>query len=210
MRAAAIVLLFLGAALAGPGCAGGRASLRFDSNTFPATFEPRYLTGVYDSDDPNSAHIFLTDIDRLGRPGLSGEGMTGSVVYIHMFLLPKAGRTPIEFSAANTTIKHAVIADGAFGVYGGGGFLLPEGPPGGSIFSGRIQGATLRPLSFTDAFGDRLGWNEMSGTVAVRYDPERAQEIGRWMRALIEDPRLSPASADAATPPSGAGEPGEE
>lgn len=199
-RALATALLLALALAALPGCAGffgGSSDLTLASTSTPATLTPNFTTRVFTADELNNAHIYLTDIDALGTPDARAAGMTGNILHIHMFLYPKAGRTPIEYSAANATITHVVVADGAYGIYAGGGFFLPAGSPiKGKSFKGNIDGATLKPIAATSAFDDLLGWSELSGTAAASRDDDRVEEIRAFITALVTNPALAPIQDD--------------
>lgn len=168
--------------------AGGGGALRIESSIGEAVLRPRMQTGIYGSPDRNTADIFLSDFeaDEL-LAVLRGDraGRTGNLVHIHMFLLPRAGQTPIDFTASNATMTHVVFSGAGVGVYGGGGFLLPKGAPGGSVFGGTVRGATLRLLRSTDGFSDLLGTSELSGAVSARRDEDRAAELSNAMLRLL-------------------------
>lgn len=172
---------------------GGGSSILFDSTAHNHVLRPVFSTQVFTADDINTADVYLTDIPGLGTPEATGEGMTGNVVHIHMFLYPKAGQTPIDFTASNTTITHVVLANGAYGVYSGAGFLLPSNnPTKGSTFKGHIADATMMPVSATSGFDDLLGWNELSGSIAAKRDDERAEQIRQFLAAILANPNLAP------------------
>jgi len=102
-----------------------------------------------------------------------------------MFLMPKAGSTPIDFTAANATVHHYVIADGAVGVYSGGGFLLPSSEPTGKSISARLGGATLRLAEQAGPFVDRLGTSRVRGSVSAKRDEETADAIAMRLPFLV-------------------------
>ena len=149
-----------------------------------------YPDGVYVESDNNTADLYFTTIPGVGEPGVSMRGVSGSVLHVHMFLEPRAGKTPIDFTAANVTVTHILVAEGAIGVYGGAGFMLPSGDAGSSTFGGRLREVTLRPTALTDGFGERLGWNELAGSLNARRDPARASRIASWVDAVLADQRL--------------------
>ena len=191
--ALAIACLFSVTTLTGCGALAPSKSskLSFEATSKPARLQPHFTTHVFVSDDINFAHIYLTDIENLGTPEARGEGMTGNILHIHMFLYPKAGKTPIDFTASNATITHVVLADGAYGIYAGGGFFLPSGKPKSKL-AGRIAEATLRPIAATSGFEDLLGWNELTGNVGATRDDDRAAEIDAFLQAIIANPELAP------------------
>lgn len=161
------------------------------------TLEVRYPTGVYVERDPNTADLYFSTLDGVGVPGAPMQGVSGSVLHVHFFLKPRAGRTPIDFTAANVTVTHIVVAEGAVGVYGGAGFMLPSGDLGSSSFGGRLRDVTLRPTALTDGFSDELGWNELAGTMKAQRNPDRASQIASWVDAVLSDPRVVSLTADA-------------
>lgn len=188
--------LLLIALLLTPSCAGlagGRSKIAFESTSKGHVLDPRFTTRVFTAQDINTADIYLTDIPGLGTPDAPGQGMTGNILHIHMFLFPKAGRTPIDFTASNTTITHVVLANGAYGVYSGAGFLLPAAnPTKGNTLRGNIVDATMAPVSATSGFDDLLGWNELSGSIAATRDEERAEQIRQFLAAILANPNLAP------------------
>lgn len=192
----ALGLLLLGALLLLPSCGflpGKRSNIVFESTGRGHILSPALTTQVFTADELNTADIYLTDIPGVGTPEADGVGMTGNIIHIHMFLYPKAGRTPIDFTASNTTINHVVLADGAYGIYSGAGFLLPSGSPmKGSTFKGQIADATMMPISATSGFEDLLGWNELSGSIAATRDDERAEQIRAFLAAILANPNLAP------------------
>lgn len=182
--AGALALLALPLALYGCAAWSADSTVTLTSGDDSAALQPTFTTAVFTQDDPNSIHFYLTDIPDLATPASSGVGLTGNVLHIHMFLRPYAGRTPIAFTAANTTITHVVLANGAYAVYSGGGFLLPDRFTGGETFSGVIRDATLRPIGSTSGIVDRLGWTTLSGDVAAQRDNDRADQISAWLDAI--------------------------
>ncbi len=198
--ALAAILTAVGACAApgggGWGVIGSAAtSLRIESRDRDAWMAPAYVTGVYRAIDENTADIYLSDIeeDRIIERLRSGNAAPdGAVVtHIRLFLSPVAGKTPIDFTASNCTITHVVLTGGAatsgvLGVYGGGGFLLPDGPIGANELGGRIKGASLKLLRSDDGFADLLGLAELSGRVRVRRDDTLADTIAARLALLMK------------------------
>ncbi|MEO1129994.1 MAG: hypothetical protein AAFX05_09880 [Planctomycetota bacterium] len=181
-----ICMLLVGLGLSACGVPAS-SSLRFDSSREPLSLSPRFATQVYTSDDSNTIDIYLTDIDALGL-GYEEARMTGHLVHIHVFLMPLAGKTPIDETASNIAITHVVLANGSYGIYGGGGFMLPIGAAGDPQFGGTIAHGTLRPLGAVGSFNELLGWNEVSGKVGAVRDPQRAEQLAAWLAAAWSNP----------------------
>jgi hypothetical protein len=171
----------------------GGSSIEFLSNTQNTGVKPDMTVRVYASTDPNTADIYLTDLPELADSSVPTDSLTaatGHIVHIHMFIAPEAGKTPIAFTAANCTFTHIILADGAMGVYQGGGFLLPDSKLGGSSFGGRTAQATLRPTAATTGFVDLLGWNEAQGHIRVTLDVETAHALDARIATLMRRPDL--------------------
>ncbi len=155
-------------------------------------------TAVYTPIDENSADLYLSDLsfaelEQLATGAAESEA-AGTLLRMHVFLQPRAGRTPIAFSASNATFDLVVFADGlaSVGIYGGGGFVLPDGDLGADRVSGRTQGATLRYLGGSPRFDDQLGRAVVDGNMTVEADPERAALLGRLVAAIQREYASAP------------------
>lgn len=150
---------------------------------------------VYRAADANTADIYMTDLSREELdPATDFRDVEGQIVHLHMFIAPRAGKTPIDQTACSVTVRHAIIANGAIGVYGGGGFFLPSGKAGQKRFGGDVRDATMRLVGSTGGFVDRLGAAQFQGSIRAERDDALAALIGRRMDdiALTVDRRPAP------------------
>lgn len=168
---------------------GGDTALTFDARTTNSILQPAYTTAVYRAIDENTLDVYLTDLptDRLveaaeGR--LSSPLPPGNITRVHLFLNPRAGYTPIDYTAANASITHIVVSGEIYGVYTGAGFVLPSTTPGDSTFSGKTSGANLRLVSTTPGFEDRLGPSELTGRITAQRDDAKADTLGALVSAM--------------------------
>lgn len=147
------------------------------------TLDPNFTTRCYiPTEDKAGADVYLTDLPpELWRPDSDLAGISGTMVHVHLFLRPKAGKTPQAETASNLNIRYVVIGKGAVGVYAGGGFLLPSGTPGDETFGGRIDRASLRLSRAGEGFKDLLGPCELSG----RFRAERNETAARLIEARM-------------------------
>lgn len=148
---------------------------------------------IFTHTDANTVDVLLTDlpVDRILNPMDTLQDVSGSIVHIHLFLMPKAGRTPIDDSACNSTVRHMIIAQGAMGLYGGGGFLFPEDDADGRTFSATLEDASLRLVRKGPAFADRLnGPARAHGSFSAVRDDARTRALqarfGRLSDAMSE------------------------
>ena len=62
-----------------------------------------------------------------------------------------------------------------------------DGAPGGAKFGGSVRNGSLRLVSRTDGFADRLGPCTFAGSVSGKRDPQVAEQMERAMRAVIAE-----------------------
>lgn len=176
------------------GCAGGgngsaSSKLGLVSREHSTSLSPQFRTIVYSSSDPNTADIYLTDLPAEtfaeSAAPLSVPGPAGVVAHIHVFLIPKAGKTPISYDATNTTLSWLVLTGDSFGVYSGGGFLLTSSRPGRSSFGGPIRDATLKLINASPGFVDQLGHAVFTGSVSARRDEELTARMRDAMARIV-------------------------
>lgn len=183
------LLLVLAALL--PAC-GDHARVTLKSTLKPTTLRPDFTTRLYSHRDENTVDIYLTDLtpEQLAIPfeDRAAGHPTGQIMHIHMFIRPSPGKTPIEPQASNASIRHLILAPGAKGLYGGGGFLLPSGAASSGIFKGKITAGTLKLQAATERFNDALGPTEVRANFRVKEDPELAAKIARRFEEAIPRP----------------------
>lgn len=182
------VLAWVGvaAALVAAGCSSPGGALTLTSMSEPVVLSPSLPSGFYSTPDGNTADIYLTDIPlgRLMNAGDDLSGVAGSVVHIHLFLVPKAGSTPIDKTACNATVRYFVLSRGAVGLYAGGGFVQPDERPGSSLLSGDVRDVTARLVRAGPGFQDRLGIARLTGSFGAKQDSAASEGIARRLRSL--------------------------
>jgi len=152
------------------------ASLASAETGFVLNMTPKYQ--AYLSADINTADFFLSDLPADAfADNADLSQFSGSLIQIHMFLAPKAGSTPIAFSATSATVRQIVFSQGQMGMYSGGGFLLPSGTAGDSTFGGKIHSASMRLTARTPGFADKLGPAEFASGLSVPKDVSRAKRM---------------------------------
>lgn len=177
---AAVLLL---AACVLPGCTswwyGSGGPLTATSASGAATFAPGAGTAVYKPIDDNSADVYLTDLpmERLADSRDTLADLSGTIVHVHLFLVPTAGSTPVDSTACNAAARLAVFANGAAGIYSGGGFVFPTTIPGEGDYSGQIRNASLRLVHATADFADKLGPTVLVGGMIAKRDEAAAAVI---------------------------------
>ncbi len=176
------------------GCAGGGGSssskLGLISRETAAALSPQFTTIVYSSTDRNTADIYLTDLPAEafteGAAPLAVPGPSGVIARIHVFLIPKAGKTPISYDATNATLSWLVLTGDSFGVYSGGGFMLTSSNPSSSkSFGGQVRDATLELITSSPGFVDQLGHAVFTGSVSAQRDEELAARIRDTMSRIV-------------------------
>lgn len=165
---------------------GASSGVRLNGISTSIGLRPRLVTKAYVHADASSASLYFTDLsDAALTPESDLAGVSGTIVHIHLFAIPKAGKTPIDRTASTATVRTLVLAEGHIGVYGGGGFMMPSGKPGGRSFGGSISGASIRLTGSTPGFEDRIGAGEFSASVAAPLDQTTARRIAARLEELI-------------------------
>lgn len=161
---------------------GSNSSVEVDSLAFDVGLRPNLPIRLYRFVDKNTADVVLTDIplERLTDP--TAAPPTGNIFHVQLFINPKPGRTPIESTACSASVRHLLLARGQVGIYTGGGFLLPDAPPGDRYFGGSISDASLRLTRATEQFVDQLGPSQGS----ISFVAQRDDETVRTLLAIID------------------------
>jgi len=175
----ALVLLALQACTIG-------ASTRLVSMSGRGRVKLDAVTAVYAPTGETGAQVFLTDLprDKLAR-GTDLSDTSGHLIQINMFLTPRPGRTPIDPTASNASIRWIVIAKGEIGVYSGGGFVQPSELPGEDVYAANVKGATLELTARTPRFRDALGPSRMHATVRTPKDEAYARLLAARVDEII-------------------------
>jgi len=152
-------------------------------------------TAMYSFDNPNNITIVMIDGD---------PDSPRMVVTARMLWRPRAGRTPIDPNATNTTVRYIVFSgDEQVGIYGGAGYLFPGRVPGGEGLSASIWHADLRLTDRTAGFADLLGPSLLTGKLTVRRDDDGVsttlRKIDQALLKRLSYPALAlpPAPADS-------------
>ncbi len=174
-------------AIRGGGGSGGSSTILSDANE--NIFKADFTTKAYIPHDDNTADIYLTDLSDQQLTAFFAQGadwsqISGTLVHIHLFLDPKPGKTPIEHTAANASIRYSIITQGQIGIYDGAGFMLPGSKPGNDTISGTILSAPLRLTRSTDSFADLFGAAKLDLEFSAPIDHEAAPELEARIDAL--------------------------
>ncbi len=172
-------------ALRGGGGSGGTSKVV--SDTTSSIYQTNLRTRVYSYHDDNTADIYLTDLTdaqltSFFQNNADWSQISGTMVQIHLFLDPKPGRTPIEPTAANASIRYVIISAGQVGIYDGAGFMLPGQRPGKDTISGSFNAAPVRLTRATEGFSDPL----TPARVDMSFDAKLDELASPELRARID------------------------
>jgi hypothetical protein len=149
--------------------------------------DPRRLDGVLPFGSyavlPSESSLVAGDVPL--EELLAGEVRNGQFLHAQLLWIPKPGMTPVDPTATNVVLRYVIVVDGAVGVYGGGGFAWPRGTPGEGPVTLALRGSSLSLLAATEGFVDPLTPAEMTGTIALGYDPESTRRYRRGMSQLV-------------------------
>ncbi|MEZ6164602.1 MAG: hypothetical protein R3B67_09225 [Phycisphaerales bacterium] len=194
-RSRATLITLMGASLSLSACnalrggGGSGGSSRVLSDTTGSVYETNLRTRVYAFHDENTADIYLTDLPdaqltAFFEKNADWSQISGTIVHIHLFLDPKPGKTPIEPTAANASIRYAIISNGQIGIYDGAGFMLPGRKPGKDSINGSFKAAPLRLTRASDGFADLLTPARLDLSFDAKLDERAAPELQARLDAM--------------------------
>lgn len=126
--------------------------------------------------EESGASIVLTDIDPSRLE--SDDAVSGQVLHVGFLWNPLPGRTAIDPTSTNVSLRLLVLSAGEAGLYGGGGFASVKGSPESGSMSLEVEGSDLRLIARTKGFVDRLTPAELLG----EFDVDRNEAQARRMR----------------------------
>ena len=148
----------------GAGDTAIRLSSQFETGTF--AIEPAQTTVVF-SDIP------YEDLAR-------GTARNGRFLHVEVLWRPRPGKTPIEPSSTNLSIRFVVVSKGEVGVYVGGGFgFIRAGRAGDGEIEVDITGSSISLVDKTPGFVDLLSPAEMTGTLGAFENADNARATRR-------------------------------
>jgi hypothetical protein len=145
----------------------------------------RFQTAVYEVNDLNVASFYLWDgdVDAL----LRGEPVSGQFVHVEVLWTPRPGRTPVDRSTLNASVRHVIFADGEWGVYGGAGLARLGNEAGASSVSVSIPEASLSLLDSSEGFVDPLTPAELTGRFTAKLDERMARRLNLAASQAVTD-----------------------
>jgi len=110
----------------------------------------------------------------------TGTATDGRFLHIEILWRPRPGRTPIEASSTNLSIRFVVVSHGEVGVYVGGGFAwITGGKPADTELELDITGASVSLVDKTPGFVDLLSPATLVGELGAQKNPENARATRR-------------------------------
>lgn len=207
MRTGAAALAFLLLSAAASGCsvdAGGRVDATGSGDT-AVRLVSEFRNGTY-AVEPAMTTVVFSDIPY--EDLADGSARDGRFLHIEVLWRPRPGRTPIEASSTNLTIRFVVVSEGEVGVYAGGGFgWIDGGTDTDDALGIEITGSSLSLIDKTPGFVDLLSPAEMTGTLGARKNAENARATRRAASQFVTNrlgriqwvSRESPARIDGST-----------
>jgi len=170
------------------GCAGhgSAGAMRIQSlGDRPAVLAGDYTTAYFSREADEEASFMLADMPAAGV--LKGTVGNGQLLHIDLLWLPKPGRTPIDPSATNATIRLVVISNGEMGLYGGAGFAMPDGSLEGKKVSLTLRDASVQLLESTPGFVDLLSPAQMTGSFSAQHNDQKSRDLKNAASQVVTD-----------------------
>lgn len=170
-------------------CSGGNGvvgQIRAESvGAERVVLDSEFITAYYLHDAASRTAVFLSDVPL--EDLLDGRIDTGQVIHIEVLWVPKAGKTPLDGTATNVSIRHIVFSNGELGVYEGGGFAMPSGKFGAKEVSLELRSSTMTLGSRTAGFVDQLSPAQVTGKLTARRDDKITRQIQFAISQIVTD-----------------------
>jgi hypothetical protein len=165
--------------LASAGCSitpGGAVEIVGSGDT-AVRLTSEFTTGTY-AIEPAQTTVVFSDIPY--EELATGTAKNGRFLHIEVLWRPKAGRTPVEPSSTNLSIRFVVVSNGEVGVYIGGGFAwIDGGKPADEAIGLEITGASVSLVDKTPGFVDLLSPATLVGELGALKNAENARATRR-------------------------------
>lgn len=136
-----------------------------------------FTSGTF-SVEPAATTVVFSDIPY--EDLANGTAKDGRFLHIEVLWRPRAGRTPIETSSTNLSIRFVVVSNGEVGVYVGGGFgWIKGGREGDGSLGLEITGSSISLIDKTPGFVDLLSPASLLGELGALRNAENARATRR-------------------------------
>jgi len=154
----------------------------------PARLRADY-SEAYFFEGPTHTSIYLSEIPfaELAKGATASPPLTGQVLHIEILWIPKAGRTPLESTATNATIRQIVLVENEIGIYGGAGFVWPHSAPGSRNARMTVRDASMALLESSDGFVDRFTPANLRGTFTARRSETQTLRLRQAISQIVTD-----------------------
>lgn len=160
-----------------PGCGGRTVSGALRTESIGAEsyrLRGAFRTAVYTVGEANiTMYLSEMPLEAFGDPAT----LNGQLVHVDVLWSPIAGRTPLDESATNASIRQVIFTQGAVGVYGGAGMADPGKKVGARSLDVSLREATLTLEAATEGFQDLLSPARMTGAFTCRLDADMTQRL---------------------------------
>lgn len=159
------------------------------SNVSGNILETNLPTRVFAPSKVGVVDIYLTDIPRETlEAGGDISTITGTIVQVHVFVRPKAGRTPIDRDATTSIARVFILTgNGQAGLYAGGGFFMAGDSGNGDSYSGTMRSASLYLTRATAHFDDLLGPANLVGSISTKRDEKLAKRLTQLTQTIADN-----------------------
>lgn len=146
-------------------------SLGHERVALGGSFEYAY----YETPKAEQASFLLSDVspDKM----MEGGVQNARVMHIELLWQPMAGKTPLDPTATNASVRYVIVSEGEVGIYVGAGFATVSGTPGDETLSLSVHDASMELAEHTAGFRDLLSPGELSGSFTAKKSEEKAKKL---------------------------------
>jgi hypothetical protein len=155
---------------------------------FPETYRVKFQQCAFRSDASNDVHIAARAVSNADSP----DDQITQYLHVHMFWQPRPGRTAVEDTMTDATIRYVVVTRTGTAVYAGTGFVFPKRE--GKSLIAAIESANLRLLTRVGEVPELLGDARLTGKLVARQDEHATVDTVRELDLRAAGPSGPPAA----------------
>ncbi len=146
----------------------------YKDREFPEPYGIRFTDCTYRTEPTGDYHI----VARVARePGDSNSGAITQYMHIHLFWKPRPGRTFVNRSTIDATLRYVIVTDAGTVEYSGTGFVYPKHPRRSDKLIAEIESARLKVASLVGEPTEMLGDSRLTGVLVATFDPSRTLDL---------------------------------
>ena len=146
----------------------------YKDREFPEPYTISFADCTYRTEPTGDYHIVARVMH---DPDDADAGAITQYMHIHLFWKPRPGRTFVNRSTIDATLRYVIVTDAGTVEYSGTGFVFPKHPRRSDKLIAEIESARLKVSSLVGEPAEMLGDSRLSGVLVATFDPSRTLDL---------------------------------